>query len=75
MPIFPPRERAALEIATLFTEDYRAISDEHLLRWKEWFNDKELIELGTFMVFADGLALHPRSSARSGIEDLSQAFS
>jgi alkylhydroperoxidase family enzyme len=53
-PIFTPRERAALEMATLFTEDYRAITDEHLARWKQHFGDEELIELGAFMAFADG---------------------
>jgi alkylhydroperoxidase family enzyme len=53
-PIFTPRERAALEMASLFTEDYHAISDEHLQRWREHFSDVELIELGAFMAFADG---------------------
>ncbi len=53
-PMFTPRERAALEMATLFTEDYRAISDRHLERWKAHFSDEELIELGAFMAFADG---------------------
>lgn len=53
-PIFTPRERAALEMATLFTEDYHAISDRHLQQWKERFSDEELIELGAFMAFADG---------------------
>ncbi len=53
-PIFTPRERAALEMATLFTEEYRSITDEHVERWKEHFSDEELIELGTFMAFADG---------------------
>lgn len=53
-PIFTPRERAALEMATLFTEDYRAIGDQHMQRWREWFSDEELIELGTFMALADG---------------------
>ena len=52
--IFTPRERAALEMASMFTDDYRAIGDEHLERWKEHFSDEELIELGTFMAFADG---------------------
>jgi alkylhydroperoxidase family enzyme len=52
--IFTPRERAALEMATLFTEDYRAIGDGHLTRWKAQFSDEELIELGAFMAFADG---------------------
>jgi alkylhydroperoxidase family enzyme len=53
-PIFTARERAALEMATLFSEDYHAISDEHLGRWKREFTDEELIELGAFMAFADG---------------------
>ncbi len=53
-PVFTPRERAGLEMATLFTEDYRAISDAHIERWKQSFTDEELIELGTFMAFADG---------------------
>lgn len=53
-PIFTPRERAALEMATLFTEDYHAITDEHMARWKEHFSDVELIELGTLMALADG---------------------
>ena len=53
-PIFTPRERAALEMATLFTEDYRAIGDRHLARWKAHFSDEEMIELGAFMAFADG---------------------
>lgn len=52
--VFTPRERAALEMATLFTEDYRAIGDEHLQRWKAQFSDEELIELGAFMALADG---------------------
>lgn len=54
-PIFTGRERAALEMATMFTADYRAIGDQHMERWKEHFSDEELIELGAFMVFADGL--------------------
>lgn len=53
-PIFTPRERVALEMATLFTEDYHAISDAHLVRWKQHFSEEELIELGAFMAFADG---------------------
>ncbi len=52
--IYTPRERAALEMATLFTEDYQAITDEHVARWREHFSDVELIELGTFMALADG---------------------
>ncbi|HYM92341.1 MAG TPA: hypothetical protein VEW91_11990, partial [bacterium] len=31
-----------------------AISDAHIERWKQSFTDEELIELGTFMAFADG---------------------
>lgn len=53
-PIFSLRERAALEMATLFSEDYRSISDEHLARWRRHFTDEEIIELGTFMALADG---------------------
>jgi alkylhydroperoxidase family enzyme len=53
-PIFTSRERAALEMASLFTDDYRAISDEHVRRWRAHFSDQELLELGAFMAFADG---------------------
>ncbi len=53
-PIFTPRERAALEMASLFTEDYRSITDEHLQRWRTFFDEEELIELGAFMALADG---------------------
>ena len=53
-PIFSPRERAALEMATLFSEDYHEISDEHFVRWRELFSEEELIALGAFMAFADG---------------------
>ena len=53
-PIFDDRERAALEMASLFTEDYRAITDEHFERWREHFSDEELVELGTFLALADG---------------------
>ncbi len=41
-------------MATLFTEDYHAIGDQHLERWKPHFSDQELVELGVFMAFADG---------------------
>ena len=41
-------------MATLFTEDFRGITDEHMQRWKQHFSDEELIELGTFMALADG---------------------
>lgn len=53
-PIFTPRERAALEMASLFTEDHRAISDDHVARWRAHFTEEELLELGAFMAFADG---------------------
>lgn len=53
-PIFTPRERAALEMAGKFTEDYASITDADLERWKDHFTDEELIELGTFMALADG---------------------
>jgi alkylhydroperoxidase family enzyme len=53
-PIFTPRERVALEMATMFTESYLDIDDSHVARWREHFSDEELIELGTFMALADG---------------------
>lgn len=53
-PVFTERERAALEMATLFTEDYRSVTDEHVDRWRAQFTDTELVELGTFMALADG---------------------
>lgn len=53
-PIFDDRERAALEMATLFTDDYRAITDEHFERWRRHFTDEQLVELGTFLALADG---------------------
>jgi alkylhydroperoxidase family enzyme len=53
-PIFTPRERAALEMASRFTDDYQGVTDADLERWKEHFSDEELVELGTFMALADG---------------------
>ncbi|MBA3621006.1 MAG: hypothetical protein H0W51_01625 [Euzebyales bacterium] len=53
-PIFDDRERAALEMATLFTQDYQAITDDHFNRWREHFTDEQLVELGTFLALADG---------------------
>ncbi len=53
-PIFTPRERAALEMATIFSEDYHAFTDEQFAYWKTLFTDEELIELATFMAVADG---------------------
>ena len=41
-------------MATVFTEDYRGITDDHLVRWRRHFDDEEIIELGTFMALADG---------------------
>lgn len=41
-------------MATLFTEDYQAMTDEHLDAWRRHFTDEEIIELGTFMALADG---------------------
>ena len=52
-PIFSPQERAALEMGSLFSEDYHAISDEHFARWREFFSEEELIELGAFLAFCD----------------------
>jgi len=53
-PIFTPRERAALEMATMFTEDYHAFNDENVARWKKHFSDEEFVELGAFMAHAHG---------------------
>lgn len=53
-PIFTPRERAALEMASIFTERYKDFSDADLSRWKEHFSDDEMIELAVFMALADG---------------------
>ena len=53
-PLFSPRERAALEMASIFTENCQAFTDEDLVRWREQFSDEEIIELATFMALADG---------------------
>lgn len=53
-PIFSERERAALVLATKFTDDYRSVTDEDLERARTRFTDEELVELGTFMALADG---------------------
>lgn len=53
-PLFDDRERAALEMATKFTEDFRSITDVDVDSWRRHFSDEELIELGTFMALADG---------------------
>ena len=53
-PLFSPRERAALEMASIFTENYQDFTDDELVRWREQFSDEEIIELATFMAVADG---------------------
>jgi alkylhydroperoxidase family enzyme len=53
-PLFSPRERAALEMASIFTENYQDFTDHDLVRWREHFSDEEIIELATFMALADG---------------------
>lgn len=53
-PIFSPRERAALEMATLFTLDYHEFSDQKLEAYKDHFSEEELLELAAFMALADG---------------------
>ena len=53
-PLFSPRERAALEMASIFTENYQDFTDDELVRWREQFSDEEIIELATFMALADG---------------------
>jgi alkylhydroperoxidase family enzyme len=53
-PLFSPRERAALEMASIFTENYQDFTDDDLVRWRGHFSDEEIIELATFMALADG---------------------
>jgi alkylhydroperoxidase family enzyme len=53
-PIFSDRERAALEMASMFTQDYHAFTDENIAAWKEHFTDEEFVELGAFMAHAHG---------------------
>jgi alkylhydroperoxidase family enzyme len=53
-PIFSDRERAALELATMFTENYHAFTDENVAAWKAHFTDEEFVELGAFMAHAHG---------------------
>jgi alkylhydroperoxidase family enzyme len=53
-PVFTPRERAALEMASIFTERYKDFTGEDLDRWKQHFSDEEMIELAVFMALADG---------------------
>lgn len=53
-PIFTPRERAALEMATIFTNDYHRFNDQQFETWKQHFSGPELVELATFFAVADG---------------------
>lgn len=53
-PIFTPRERAAMEMASIFTERYKDFSDADIARWKAEFSDEEMVELAVFMALADG---------------------
>ncbi len=53
-PIFTARERAALKMATIFTQNYKDFSDQDLQRWKKIFSDEDLVELAVFMAVADG---------------------
>ena len=54
-PIFTPKEQATLELASLFSEDYHAISNEHVARWREFFSEEELIEVGALLATCDGI--------------------
>lgn len=38
----------------MFTEDYRAFTDENVAAWKEHFTVEEFVELGAFMAHAHG---------------------
>lgn len=53
-PIFTPRERAALEMASIFTERYHDFADEDIQRWQAYFTQAELVELAAFMAVCDG---------------------
>lgn len=53
-PIFTPRERAALEMASIFSESYHDFNDEQFAAWKVHFSDEEMVELATFLAVADG---------------------
>jgi len=53
-PIFTPRERIAMEMASVFTEEYKAFTDDHIARFRGHFSDEEIIELVVFMALADG---------------------
>jgi len=53
-PIFSARERAALEMATIFTLDYHSFEDAQFEEWQRHFSDEEMAELATFFAVADG---------------------
>lgn len=59
-----------MEVATLFAEDYHAISAEHIQRWRQLFSDAERIELATFMALADGFG---KVVEMPGLEDVEPA--
>ena len=63
-PIFTPRERAALEMATMFTEDYHAFNDENVAKWKEYFTDEEFVELGCSQGAVDRTNLHNAANSK-----------
>lgn len=41
-------------MASMFTEDYHAFTDENVAVWQEHFTDEEFVELGAFMAHAHG---------------------
>jgi len=53
-PIYSPKERAALEMASMFTQDFHAFTDENVAEWKQHFTTEEFVELGAFMAVAHG---------------------
>jgi hypothetical protein len=55
--VFSPKERAALEMASMFTQDFHSFSDENVAGWKQHFTTEEFIELGAFMAHAHGYGL------------------
>jgi hypothetical protein len=43
-----------MEMATVFTENYKDFDDQNMARRKQLFTDEEIIELAVFMALADG---------------------
>ena len=41
-------------MASMFTEDYHAFTDENIAEWKKHFSDEEFVELGAIMAHAHG---------------------